>query len=141
MSTITASTHDRADVRPTTDEARLRLVLTANALTSTVAGLAAAVAPAAVADLLGLGDELVVRVVGIALLVFAALTAWVARGPAARLGAGAAAVSVGDIAWVLATPVVLAATDLTTTGTVVALLIGLGVADFAGLQLLFRRRL
>jgi hypothetical protein len=45
------------------------------------------------------------------------------------------------VAWVLATIVVLVSGALNATGVVVAVVIGVGVADFALLQLWFRRRM
>jgi hypothetical protein len=46
-----------------------------------------------------------------------------------------------DLAWVIGTGVVLATMDLTTTGWILAVVMGVGVADFALLQLWFRSRL
>lgn len=120
---------------------RLRLVLGANAATSTFAGLVSAFASAWVADRFGAVDPAIVRTVGVGLLAFAAATAFVAVGRAARLRTGTLAVTVGDVAWVAATPVVLATTDLATFGWVTAVVVAVGVADFAIAQTWLRHRL
>ena len=113
-----------------------------NAVTSAAAGLVAALAPASVSELFGLvhgRGDLIVRVVGIGLIVFAvevAVTA--ARHPRATSTRDVALISAGDLAWVVSTVVVLATVDLSTTGRMIAAAMGAGVAALAALQLLLR---
>lgn len=118
---------------------RLRLVLTTNAATSVAAGLVAVLAAGWCVDELGLQSEGWTRVVGAGLVLFAADVALGVRSR--RLATTALLTSVADLAWVAATAVVLAAVDLTTAGRVVAVVMGVGVLDFALLQLWFRSRL
>lgn len=120
---------------------RLRAVLGANAATSALFGLAAAFATDPLADRLGVTEPAALRAVGIGLLVFAAAVTLVATGPVARLEGGALAVTAGDVAWVVATPIVLALAGLSTTGVVVGIVVAVGVADFAIAQTWLRRRL
>ena len=125
-----------------TADVRLRAVLRVNAATSTLAAVVALVAPGPVSDALGGVDHTVVSAVGVALLAFALGTALVSRRDrTSGVGTGALVVSVGDVAWVVATPFVLAATDPTTTGVVVAMVMAVGVAAFATAQLALRHRL
>lgn len=142
MTTITAVQRHR-ESRPDTEApaARLRAVLALNATTSLAAGAVAALAPRWVADTAGLGSTGWTRAVGVALVVFAVDVALVARYSRASLRAAALAISAVDIAWVVATVVVVAAADLNTAGVVLAAVMAIGVADFAALQLWFRRRL
>lgn len=118
---------------------RLRLVLTTNAATSLAAGLVAVLAAGWCVEELGLQSEGWTRVVGAGLVLFAADVALGVRSR--RLATTALLTSVADLAWVAATAVVLAAVDLTTAGRVVAVVMGVGVLDFALLQLWFRSRL
>lgn len=113
-----------------------------NASTSLVAGLAAVIARGEVAGLLGLdgeGAELAILLVGIGLVVFAVDVAFTGLRAADRaLARDAGLIAVADIAWVLATVVVLATVDLSQTGQLIAAVMGLGVAVFAALQLRLR---
>jgi hypothetical protein len=93
------------------------------------------------ADTFGLPSATVVRVVSAALLLFAVDVAIVARRATGRLRPATLAISLLDLAWVAGTAVVLATVDLTATGRAVAIISGLGVLDFAVLQLWFRSRL
>lgn len=119
----------------------LRAVLAANAATSALGGLAGLVAAGWMADTFGLPSATVVRVVAAALLLFAVDVALVARRATGRLRSATLAISLVDLAWVAGTVAVLAAADLTTAGRVIAIISGLGVLDFAVLQLWFRSRL
>jgi hypothetical protein len=119
----------------------LRLVLGANATTSFAAGLVGTVAARWTADTLGVGSVGWVRAVSIALLVFAVDVGLVARAEARQMRRFAGFVSGLDVAWVLATAIVVASGSLRGAGVVIAVLMGIGVADFAALQLWFRRQL
>ncbi|MPY95408.1 MAG: hypothetical protein GEV08_20840 [Acidimicrobiia bacterium] len=136
--TVTPSRAARAMERPARN---LRAVLAANAATSALAGVAGLVAAGWWADELGLPSVAVVRIVSAALVVFAVDVALVARRATGRLRPAALAISLVDLAWVVGTVAVLATVDLTTTGRLVAIVMGLGVLDFAALQLWFRSRL
>lgn len=140
MTTTTASTLPTTTVRAEQPARRLRLVLAANAATSALAGVAALVGASAWADTLGIDSTGIIRLVGAGLVLFAVDVALAARSTHG-LCRNALVISMLDLAWVLATAIVLATGDLTTTGTVVALVMGVGVLDFALLQLWLRRRL
>ena len=121
--------------------ARLRTLLRADAAYCAVLGLAAAPAAGAVADLLGPDvPTTVVRVVGIALVLYAldlAVTSRLAdrwQRPVAGLAA------VGNAAWVLATLVLVVLGAFSTTGAVVALVVALIAAELGVLQLRTLRR-
>ncbi|MDG2028892.1 MAG: hypothetical protein P8J50_17470 [Acidimicrobiales bacterium] len=62
----------------------------------------------------------------------------IARASEPRLLSEALLVSLGDAAWVLGTVVVVASGVLSTTGNVVAIVVGLAVADFGTAQFVFR---
>ncbi len=122
----------------------LRLVLRANAATSLVAGLAASTATDWVVDRLGLdGDSATTwtRAIGIGLIVFAVGVAIVSRQEEHSLRTEAMAVSAVDFAWVVATVIVIGAAGLSGLRETIAILMGVGVLDFAILQLFFARRI
>ena len=145
MSTTTFTASDRslhADVPIVERPGRhLRTVLAANAATSLAAGVVAVSAAPWLADELGLRNEGWTRLVGVGLVLFAIDVALVAGRATRRLRPAALAVSLADLAWVAATVVVLAAVDLTTAGRIVAAVMGIGVLDFALLQLWFRHQM
>ena len=120
---------------------RMRTLLRADAALCAVTGAVAAAAPSAVADLLGpdVGST-VVRVVGIALLVYALDLALTSRAAArwqrpAVLFAGA-----GNLAWEVATVVLVALGAFSVTGAVVALALAAVVGGLGLLQLRAARR-
>lgn len=119
---------------------RLRGVLTVNAATSTLGGAAALVAGGSVADLLGTGHVDRVRVAGAGLLLFGLVVLALARRPAATRARLAPAVSVADLAWVVATVVAVAVGWFSTRGDVVMGVVGLAVLDVALAQIWFARR-
>lgn len=141
-STPNSQQSQRSQQARDTRRSPLRMVLGANAATSSMAGLVAAIAPAAVNDLIGFGGDssnLVTRLVGIGLVVFAIDVALAAtRSTDRTVGRNAQLVSAADIAWVVATAVVIAIGGLSATGNVIAAVMGLGVASFAFLQLRLR---
>ena len=145
MSTTTLTTTDRSrhvDVPVVERPGRhLRTVLAVNATTSLAAGAVAVSAAPWLADELGLRYEGWTRLVGVGLVLFAIDVALVAARSTRRLRTAALAVSLADLAWVAATVVVLGAADLTTAGRVIAAVMGIGVLDFALLQLWFRHRM
>jgi hypothetical protein len=141
MTTITsplATTTTRTE--PSSAAHRLRTVLTVNAATSLVAGITGLAATDRLVDWLGLPSTGWTRVVSAGLVVFALDVALGARSRR-HLALTALATSVADLAWVVATAVVVATVDLTGPGRVAAVALGVGVLDFAALQLWFRARL
>ena len=126
---------------PAPPERRLRGVLALNAATSLAVGVAGLIAADWWSERLGLDSPGWTRIVSVALIAFALDVALAARSRPARLRAGAALVSAADVAWVAATIVVLATGRLSGAGVVVAVVLGVGVADFAALQLWFRHRM
>lgn len=127
---------------PATDTtSRLRSLLRADAAFCAVLGLAAGAAAGAVADLLGPDiSTTVVRVVGIALVLYAldlAVTSRLADRWQRPVVAFAAA---GNAAWVLGTLVLVGLGALSTAGAAVALVVGLVAAELGVLQLRALRR-
>ena len=118
----------------------LRTVLAVNAATSLAAGVVAVSAAPWLVDELGLGSEGWTRLVGAGLVLFSIDVALAAARATRRLRSATLAVSLTDLVWVAATIVVLATVDLTGAGRVVAVAMGVGVLDFALLQLWFRHR-
>ncbi len=127
------------NARTTDPRSPLRGVLATNSVTSAAAGLAAAIAPATVGEVLGIvhdRGDLIVRVVGLGLILFAVEVAVTAvRHREATIARDSLLISAADLAWVISTIVVLATVDLSTTGRVIAAVMGVGVATFAALQL------
>ena len=119
---------------------RLRTVLRLNAATSVIGGLIAIVDAGWVSDTLGIDQVTITRLIGIGLVLFGADVWFLSRQSRAKLVAGAALVSIADGAWVAATIVVLGLQILTTPGTVTAIVLGVGVADFALAQLWLRAK-
>lgn len=123
----------------------LRAVLAVNAVTSASAGLVATFAPNTISDLFDLTHaraDLIVRAVGIGLTAFALDVAVTAiRDRTATIQRDTALISAVDIAWVIATIVVLATVDLSTVGRSIGAVMGIGVAAFAAGQLGLRRHL
>ena len=127
--------------RSRTSEHRLRLVLAANAITSGVGGIAGFAAAGWWSTELGVDNVTLVRIVSAALVVFAVDVALAAARGSRILDRATLAISAADVVWVLASLVIVAAGWLSGFGTVVALVLAVGVADFAIAQLWLRRRL
>lgn len=140
-STTTSTTSTTRSATTAGAERHLRLVLRANGASSLAFGLAGAIGASYWSDVLGFDHTGLTVAVSIALAVFGADVLWLATRSAATLRRGALAVSALDLGWVAATAAVVAAGALTTAGAVLAVVIGLAVADFAALQLWFRRRI
>jgi hypothetical protein len=130
-----------ADAGTPSTERLLRMVLAANAATSFVAGAIGALAAGWTADTLGTDAVGWTRGTSIVLAIFAVDVALMARACGPRLRQFAALVSSVDIAWVLATAAVVAFGGLSGTGVAIAVVLALGVADFAAAQLWFRHRM
>jgi hypothetical protein len=138
---FTTATTDAPLTAKRSPERFLRLVLSANAATSFAAGPLGTIAAGWCADTLGIASAGLVRAVSLALVVFAVDVALVARACAPRMRRFSGFVSCLDIAWVVATAVVVASGSLSGTGVAIAVVMGIGVADFAVLQLWFRRQM
>lgn len=139
MTTITAHLTTDPQTAAASSASRLRTVLTVNAATSLASGIAGLVATNRLVDWLGLQSAGWTRLVSAGLIVFAIDVALGARSPR-RLATTALLTSLADVAWVVATVVVLATVELTGPGRFVAAAMGLAVLDFAALQLWFRRK-
>jgi hypothetical protein len=127
---------------PTTGRTgRLRTLLRADAALCAVCGLLAAAAPAAVAELLGPDvSSTVVRVVGLALVVYALDLAVTSRAADRWQRPAALAAGIGNVAWELATVVLVAAGAFSVLGAVVALILAAVVGVLGLLQLRAARR-
>ncbi len=113
---------------------RLRNLLRANALFSTVTGLVAAVAAGPVAELLGVDQVWVVRVLGGALVAFAGVVFVVSGVRTSLLLPASLIVSIGDLVWVAGTLAAFALGWLSTSGVVAmgatgVIVLGLGLAQ------------
>ena len=119
--------------RRTTDLAGL---LRLDAVTSAASGALALAAAPVVADALGPDvSTTVVRVVGVALLVWAADLALLSRASGRLLRRGTAAVAVVNVAWEVATVVLVAAGAFSVGGAVLALAVAAVVGGLGLLQL------
>lgn len=125
---------------PTTAIHRLRLVLAANATFSVVGGVIALVAASWVSRELGIDHVALTRLLGAGLVVFGIDVALVSRTAERRLLPATLAVCAADAAWVLGTVIVLATGVLSTTGALVAIVVGLAVADFGTAQAWLRAK-
>jgi len=118
----------------------LRNSLIANAVFSTVTGLAFAFAATSVAAFIGLEQSLWVRAIGVGLLGFAGYVAFVATRAEIDLRA-AAAIVLGDLSWVVCTVPIVMLDLLSANGLVAAIAIADIVLLFAGLQYFGMRRI
>lgn len=119
---------------------RLRLVLAANATFSVVGGVIALVAGSWVSRELGIDHVALTRLLGAGLILFGIDVAVVSRTAERRLLPAALAVSAADAAWVFGTVIVLATGVLSSTGAIVAIVVGLAVADFGTAQAWLRAK-
>jgi hypothetical protein len=127
----------------------LRRALWGNAAFSIVSGAAlaifaarfAAAASTAKPSLLGLELPILFELLGVGVIAFGGLCAWAARQPTLSRGL-AQAIFAADIAWVLASALVLALpASWTTAGVAGIVVLALIVADLAVLEYLGLRRL
>jgi hypothetical protein len=127
----------------------LRRTLWGNAVFSAISGAAlalfagpfAAAASSAEVSVLGLGLPALLQLLGGGVIAFGGLCAWVARQPTLSRGL-AQAIFAADIAWVLASVLVLALPAAWTTAGVAGIVVlALIVADLAVLEYLGLRRL
>ena len=142
MTTVTAETITGRDSSSVESQPirQLRAVLAVNAATSFAGGVVGLLGASWLSEQLGFDHVALTRIVSIGLIVFALEVAFLARSRATQTVQWAAWASIADLAWVAATIVLIATGTLTTAGTIVAIAVGVGVLDFAILQLWFRRR-
>ena len=134
--TTTAPTAPLADTT-----SRLRTLLRADAALCAVTGVIAAAAAPAVGDLLGPDvPTTVVRVVGIALVLYALDLGVTSRAGARWQRPVALVAGIGNVAWVLATVGLVAFGAFSTVGAVVALGLAVVVGELGVLQLRATRR-
>ncbi len=119
---------------------RLRTILRLNATTSVVGGLIAAIGASWVSDTLGIDHVAITRLIGAGLVLFAVDVWYISTRPHPKLMAETLLISAADAIWVAATIVILALGILTTVGTVTAIVLGIGVGDFALTQLWLRAK-
>ena len=126
---------DAADLQ-TSDHCanRLRGVLRVNAVNSFVAGVLLATAPTRIDELLDTGHPGWIRVVGIALLPYAALCVWLSSTSIDELRRTTPLIVAGDLAWVVASVTTVVLGWYSTGGAVAVLVMAAIVVVFALLQ-------
>lgn len=125
---------------PTTAIHRLRLVLAANAIFSIAGGMIALIAGSWVSREFGIDHVALTRILGAGLVLFGFDVGVLSRLAEDKLLPGALVVSIADAAWVGGTIVVVATGVLSGAGNVVAVVIGLAVADFGASQYWLRSK-
>ena len=121
---------------PVTRDARLRTLLRVDAALCAGTGAVAAAAPSAVAALLGPDvPAAVVRVVAIALVVWALDVLLLARTRGRALTSAVLVAAAGGLAWEVATVVLVAVGAFSVAGAVVALVVAAVVGGLGLLQL------
>jgi hypothetical protein len=125
---------DEGEVRARLAATMLRNRMRANAAVSFTTGVAAVALALPVDRVLGLDRPGLVRVIGLALIVFAVDVALIAGARRRRLLAGATAVVAADGLWVAATVIVLAMSTLRGGGEMMLAITGLVVAAMAASQ-------
>lgn len=143
MSNVDRTTEDRFASRDEADRTRwagrapgrLRTVLRLDALTCAASGVVCLAAAGPLARLLQDSNPGAVRAVGVVLLVVAVDLVLFARLRAKRLAAAAAVAAGVNVAWVVATAVVVAAGAFDPAGAVLAIVVAAVVAAFAQQEL------
>jgi len=120
---------------------RLRLVLAANAVFSMTSGLIALVAGSWMSRTLGIDHVVLTRILGAGLVLFGTAVGLLSRLAENRLVPGALVVSIADASWVVGTVLVVATGVLTGAGNMIAIAVGLVVADFGAAQYRLRSKL
>lgn len=122
-------------------ERNLRRTLLVNTTLSVLTGAAALVAGGPVADLLGVDQVWLIRLLGAGLLAFAAGVFLAARSDRDALITWSLEISIADFAWVAGTIAVVALGWLSTTGVIVMAIVGADVLTLGTVQLLNRSRM
>ncbi|MFW2382385.1 MAG: hypothetical protein ACN4GZ_11545 [Acidimicrobiales bacterium] len=123
-----------------TAEHKLRFALRANAISSTSFGIAGLIFARQVVDLLGTGNQLLVRLTSIGLLGFAGFVLQAARSPLDRLRSEALLISLGDFCWVAVSFALIITGFFTAVGVVVVGLVAALVLDFGVAQVYTRAK-
>jgi hypothetical protein len=118
----------------------LRRSLQLDGIASAVCGVLLLAAARPLSDVIGLSTPGPARVVGAALLVYAALLLWNAARPVVSRGEALAAV-VLNVAWVLGSAVLIVDGPLTAVGTVAVAAVAAAVLGFTVLEVVGLRRL
>ena len=130
-----------AATAPVDTTARQRTLLRADAALCALIGLPAALAAAPVADLLGPDvPTTAVRIVGIALVLYALDLAVTSRAAARWQRPVTLVAGIGSLAWTLASAVLVVAGAFSTTGAGIALVLAAIVGELGLLQLRAARR-
>jgi hypothetical protein len=117
------------------NEKKLRIALRMNALSSGTFGILGLIFAGEVVELLGTGNELLVRLIAAGLAGFAAFVLFVSTRPLDELKGESLLISAGDLGWVLASAVLVIFGVFSTAGTVVTVAVAVMVLDFAIIQL------
>ncbi len=125
---------------------KLRLVLRANAIFSTVAGIVAVVSAGWLSRSSGIDHVALTRLGGVALIIFGiavfSVTVFgVTRRPDNKLAADTLEIIIADFAWVAATIVVLNMVEFTRGGAIGAIVIAVVVGGFGATQAWLRAKL
>jgi len=120
---------------------KLRNVLRVNTELSLVTGIAGLAAGGPVANLLGVEQVWLIRLLGAGLLVFAVVVFIVAGSPTKTLRTWSAEISIADLGWVAGTALVIGLGWLSTRGAIVMAIIALIVLALSVAQLRARSRL
>lgn len=131
---VAPATRTSASRTPARCANRLRRVLRANAVNSFAAGLLLAFAPTRFDELLDTGHPGWIRVVGVALLPFAGLCAWLSSAPIGALRGLTPLIVAGDVTWVVASVVTVLLGWYSGGGAVAVLAMAAVVDLFALLQ-------
>ena len=124
-----------------TAESTLRQVLRINTGLSVATGMIGLVLAGPAADVLGVEQVWLVRLLGAGLLGFAGVVFLVARSSSPVLQRWSLEISLGDIGWAAGTVVVIALGWLSTAGALIMAVIGLGVLGLGLAQYHFRREM
>ncbi len=125
----------------TTAESTLRKTLLINTELSAATGTAGLAFGGPVADMLGVDQVWLIRLLGAGLLAFAAAVFLVARSSRPTLARWSLEISLADIGWVLGTVAVIALGWLSTTGAIVMAIVGAAVGVLGTLQLTSRAKM
>lgn len=112
-----------------------------NAAFSTITGFIGLVVGGPLADFLGVDQVWLVRLLGGGLVAYGIQLFLVAKARPAMLRLRSLDISLGDLAWVAGTAIVIAAGWLSTSGAILMGLLAVVVLDFGILQLRARKHL
>jgi len=114
---------------------RLRAVLRANVVFTSIAAIVLIAMPGRLDAVLGTGQETLIRLAGVGLGLFAGLVASTSRAQPARLVSGATVVAAADASWVAASVVAVGIGWFPPKGVVAVMVCALIVGGFAAAEL------